>query len=135
MEIGGADGKGHLLAQVGALALEGRRGAQRSVEGQVLGLALGGAGLDVAAVFAVGVGARAPPRALAVQPVQGGIELAGGEGFAGLYFLAAVPPVGVADVKNTLRSRVELGRATLLFLPGFPAYAFFFRSAGSDLQG
>jgi len=54
------NGKRHPFALFAAAALERGRGAQGGVEGDVAGLAVGGARLDIAAAFAVGARGGAP---------------------------------------------------------------------------
>ncbi len=109
--------KATLLALLGAALLEGGGGAEGGVEGDVVGLAVGGAGLDVAAALALGVGARAAPGVLAGQLVERGVELARVEGLADLDLLAAVPPVGVLVVENRLLRRGLGGRAVAPVIP------------------
>ena len=115
LKIGRADGKGHPLAQLGALALEGGGGAHGGVKGQVIGAPVGGARLDVAAALALGVGARAAPGALAIQLIQGGVQLARGKGAADLDLLAPIPPIGIARLEDVLLRRLSLSRLLFLF--------------------
>lgn len=51
--------------------------------------------MNVAAAFAVGLGLGAPPRLLAGQLVELGVQSAGVELLFGSDFFAAFPPVGI----------------------------------------
>ncbi len=65
LQVALLDGESHLFTLLGALRLEGRGGAQGRIESHVVSLAVGGAGLDVTAAFALGVRARAAAGMLA----------------------------------------------------------------------
>jgi hypothetical protein len=56
-------GKGHLRALLGSLFLEWRRGPESGIKSNIVGLAVGGTGLNVTAVLALGMSAR-PPSAM-----------------------------------------------------------------------
>ena len=102
-------------------ALKRRGGAQRGVEGDVVGLAVGGARLHVAPALAVGVRARAPTRLLARHLVERGLQLARGKFRAGLDLLAAFPPVRIVIIEHVLRRRVGLTEIRHFFV-GFSGY-------------
>ena len=63
------------------------------------------------------------------QLIQGGIQFTGCEAFARFYLLAPIPPVCIANIKDALRSGLNLSLVRLVFLY-FRAYVFFF--SGDD---
>jgi hypothetical protein len=114
--------------------LHRRGGAQGRVKSHVIGFAMGGLSLDVAAALALGAGAGTPPALLAGELVQRGIEFAGVELLPGLDFLAALPPVGVAILGGGLRLELRLAGRLLGgdLLSAFAYGLLFFSAAGSS---
>jgi hypothetical protein len=100
------NGKRHALALLAAALLEGGRGAEGGVEGDVIGLVAGRARLDIATVLALGLRQGPAPGVLAGQFIQRGIQLARLEGLAGPDLLAALPPVGVGMREDVLLRRL-----------------------------
>lgn len=82
----------------------GRRGAEGGVKGDISWIIASGTRLNVTAAFALCVGARAPAAPLTSDLVQGIIQLARDERLPRFYILAAIPPAGVAGVKDLLRA-------------------------------
>lgn len=116
MKVGWADGKCHPLAHLFALFLERCRSTDGSIEGQVISLTVGRAGLDIAPAFAIGMGAGAPASSLTVQLVQVGIQVARPEGFSDLDFLSPIPPISIPYIKDALACRLTLVQIPLVLL-------------------
>jgi hypothetical protein len=94
--------KASFLRSSVALGLEWSRRADGGVEGDVGQVVTRRASHDVASVLAFGLGERATARLLAGEFIERRIELARLEGFAGLYLLSAVPPVGIRACEHFL---------------------------------
>lgn len=74
----------------------GSGGSQGGVEGEIGDFVLlGKAGLNVTAAFAFGFGLGAATGFVAGQPVELGVEAAGGEFLLGSDFLAPFPPLSL----------------------------------------
>jgi len=101
------------------------RSPDGSIESDIRGLTIGGAGLNVTAAFAFCLGARTTPRLAASEPVYGGVYIAGRKYFPGFCFFAAFPPVGITGIENIL-----LRRFRRCFLLGLLV-----RNSGSYLTG
>jgi len=69
-----------------ALLLEGRRGAQRGIESQVVCFSIRRSGLDVSATFLFSLGARTPAAEIADHLIQRSIQRAWDKGLARLDF-------------------------------------------------
>ena len=135
LQVAGLNRKRHFLALLGAPFLMGRGGADSGVECNIAGFSVGGSRLNVAAAFALRAGAGAAASPAAGEPVDGGIQLAGQEGFSGLDLFAPLPPIGVAGIEDILLGR--FGRALrMAFFADLRFYAtlFFFSpvSCSSD---
>ena len=102
LEVGFLDGEGDAAAGVGALPLEWGGGADGGIEGEIGGGVFRGMGLDVAAAFAVGAGARTASTVLAHHLIEGSIQPTWLEGFAGGYRFTAFPPLVVMVIKHIL---------------------------------
>jgi hypothetical protein len=102
LQVGGLDCKRHLLTLVGAFYLEWCSRPDRSIEGDIVRFAIGRASLDIAAALPFGIGARAAASAPAGQLVESRVELARVERLADFDFIAAVPPMGIAGIEDTL---------------------------------
>jgi len=79
-------------------------GAQSSIEGKIIRLSTGWPGLDIAAAFALGAGARAPTALAAGEFIQACLEFTRREGLPDLYLFTPAPPVSIACVEDFLRS-------------------------------
>jgi hypothetical protein len=107
LEVFRADGEGHLA--VVALDLMRSSGAQRGVEGDVVGLSVYRARLYVAPALAVGAGAGAASGLAAGQPVERRIQAARYVKFGPrLNALAAFPPACARILEDVLRARLRL---------------------------
>jgi hypothetical protein len=95
-----------VFALFGSLFLERSCGAQRGVEGQVVGLAIGRASLDIAPALALGVRAAATPAIAARDMVERVLDFARQESRPDLDLLAAIPPVGRKLVEDILPGRL-----------------------------
>ncbi|MDO9300113.1 MAG: hypothetical protein Q7T89_01970 [Anaerolineales bacterium] len=65
MQVAFFDGEGEAFAFFGAAFLEGGRGAESCIEGDIVSLVTGGTRFDVPSVLAFGFGQRASARVLA----------------------------------------------------------------------
>ena len=97
----GLDGKSHLFALLGALVLERRGRPEGGVKGQVVGLFVGRAGLNIAAALAIGISVRAASRMVAHHLVERGIQAARLKNLAGFGFCATLPPGSVWSLKTS----------------------------------
>jgi hypothetical protein len=136
VKVFGLDGEGdvELFALFGAAGLMRGRRPQGGVERQIIRLAEGGAGLDVAAAFAVGAGAAALAALIAGEFVERGVETARGELFGSFDLLAALPPIGVAGIRRLLGSGLGLSDVGSLF-SGLIRYALFFFTGAFSSEG
>ncbi len=134
MQIGSFDGESDLFAAFLAVDLIWRGSPNGGIEGNIGGFSFGRARLDVTAAFALGLGTRATPRLPAGEPVDGGVDAAGGKDLPGFYFITTLPPVGIAGVKDILFGGFGRGLLLRLFVRNFWLYVtgFFFSSASAS---
>lgn len=136
MKVLGLDGEGHFVFDLLLFAarLKWGRRPQGGVERQIIGLAEGGAGLNVAAALAVGAGAAALAALVAGEFVERRVEATRGELFRRLDLLAALPPVSVAGIRCLLRGGLCLSEVGSL-LSGLVRYALFFFTGAFSSDG
>jgi hypothetical protein len=108
LKVGRLDGEGHLLPLIETVDLVGGGRPQGGVERDVVGLAGGGAGSDVAAALAIGASQAATAALAAGDAIDGVGQAAGSEDGPDLDFVAALPPVGAQGIEDRLFGRLRL---------------------------
>ena len=143
LQVASLDGKRHFLAFFHPAFLVRCSGADGGIEGDVAGLSVGRARLDIASAFAFGVGARSAAGIFSGKFIERGVQSAGDKGLACADLLPAVPPVGIVGREHILpgwvRRALRLVRAffrlfrlgpTFFFSGIFGRWPFFRRALG-----